>query len=400
MLERASRDQTDPEAAAAAIARARQLRPLLEANAAKNEVARQLVPEVVDALHEARMFRMLMPRSCGGLELKPSTYVQVIEEIAKADASVAWCMAQGSGCSMSSAYLAPEAAREVFGDPRAVLAWGPTDGKQQARAVPGGYRVSGTWAFASGLMHATWVGCHCVPVEPDGSIRMAADGKPVDLTLLVPKAKAAIKDVWRVVGLKGTGSNTFTIDDVFVPEAYTFTRESDDYRRERGPLYRFTTYQLYGVGFAGIALGIARTMLDTFVSSTADKLAYRQIKALRENAVIQSQVALGEAKLRASRALVIKTLEELWDTVAAGGTISLEQRAALRLASVYAAHQAKDVADTIYHVSGATAIFESNPYERRFRDIHTVIQQVQGQFHNFEMVGQVLLGMDSGTKLI
>jgi hypothetical protein len=86
--------------------------------------------------------------------------------------------------------------------------------------------------------------------------------------------------------------------------------------------------------------------------------------------------------------------------VVGGEQISLDQRASLRLASVYAAHQAKDVANTVYHNAGATAIFEDNPFERRFRDIHTVIQQVQGQYHNFEMVGQVLLGMDSGTKLI
>ena len=178
-----------------------------------------------------------------------------------------------------------------------------------------------------------------------------------------------------------------------MPEAYTLTRESDQDRRETGPLYRFTTFQLYGVGFAGIALGIARRMLDEFKELAAGKTAYRQTKVLRENAVIQSQVAIAEAKLRSSRALMLQTLRELWETVSNGGTLSLEQRAALRLASVYADHQSKDVVDAVYHAAGATAIFESNPFERRFRDLHTVIQQVQGQFHNFELVGQVLLGM-------
>jgi indole-3-acetate monooxygenase len=404
MLERVSSEQDDDADISSVpgdwIARARQLRPLLEAHAAKNEAARQLVPEVLDALYEARMFRMLMPRSCDGLELQPATYVQVIEEIAKADASVAWCMSQGSGCSMISAYLAPNVARDVFGDPRAVLAWGPTDYKQKALAVDGGYRVSGTWSFASGLMHARWVGCHCIIVEPDGSIRLGSDGKPLDLSMVVPKSSATVQDVWHVVGLKATGSNTYTVNDVFVPEEYTLMRESDAHRRETGPLYRFTTYQLYGVGFASITLGIARAMLDTFVKLTGEKLAYRQAKTLRDNAVIQSQVAICEAKLRSSRALLLKMLEELWETVANGDTISLQQRALLRLASVHAAHQAKEVADTVYHAAGATAIFQDNPFERRFRDIHTVIQQVQGQFSNFEMVGQVLLGMDSGTKLI
>lgn len=400
MLKRIISDHNDLPVAGDLIARARQLAPLIEAHAAETEATRGLAPAAVAALHEARLFRMLMPRSCDGMELEPADYVQVIEEIAKADASTAWCVAQGSGCSMSAAYLAPNVARDVFGDPSAVLAWGPTDGKQRAVAVEGGYRVTGKWHFASGLGHATWVGGHCVIVEPDGSLRMGEDGKPLDRTMLIPKSSVTVTDVWRVVGLKGTGSNTFSCTDVFVPEAYTFTRETDADRRETGPLYRLTTFQLYGMGFAAIALGIARRALDAFVSLAVEKTPYRQVKALRENAVIQSQVALGEAKLGASRAWLLQTLRELWATVANGDELSLEQRAALRLASVYAAHQAKDVVDSVYHAAGATAIFESNPFERRFRDMHTVIQQVQGQFHNFELVGQVLLDLPAGSKLI
>lgn len=400
MLKRVSAGEPESVTAPDCIARARQVGPLLEACAARTEAERKVAAEAMDALHGAQLFRMLIPRSCGGLELKPVDYVQAIEEIAKWDASAAWCMSQGSGCSMIAAYLAPQVAQAVFGDPRSVFAWGPTDGKQKAYAVPGGYRVTGRWSFASGLMHASWVGGHCIIVEPDGSIRMGADGKPLDRTMVMPKSDVTVTDVWHTIGLKGTGSNTFSAEDLFVPEDYTLTRESDDERREPGPLYRFTTYQMFGVGFASVALGIARRMLDTFVGLTAEKQAYRQSKVLRENAVVQSQVAICEAKLRASRALLLQTLEDLWDTVAAGKPHSLDERAALRLASVYAAHQAKDVVDSVYHAAGATAIFEANAYERRFRDLHSVIQQVQGQYNNFEMVGQVLLGMDSGTKLI
>ncbi len=402
MLKRAFSEDPgeEPIAAGDCIARARELAPLIEAHAAETEAGRRLAPDVLAALHDARLFRMLMPRSCDGMELEPATYVQVIEEIAKADASTAWCVVQGSGCSIAAAFLAPNVARDVFGDPRAVLCWGPTDGKPRAVVADGGYRVTGTWTFASGLMHATWVGGHCVIVERDGSLRPGPDGKPLDRTMVIPKSSVTVTDVWHVVGLKGTGSNTFSCADVFVPEAYTLTRESDADRREFGPLYRFTTFQLYGVGFAGIALGIARSMLDHFVGLAVGKTAYRQTKVLRENAVIQSQVAIAEAKLNSSRALLLQTLRELWATVSNGDEISLEQRAALRLASVYAAHQSKDVVDAVYHAAGATAIFEDNAYERRFRDLHTVIQQVQGQFHNFELVGQVLLGLPPGSKLI
>lgn len=403
MLKRVmSADGPEDEIAAAGdcIARARQLAPLIEAHAAETEAARGIAPAVLAALHEARLFRMLMPQSCDGMELEPATYVQAIEEIAKGDASTAWCVAQGSGCSMTAAYLPPNIARDVFGDPAAVLAWGPTDGKQRAVVVEGGYRVTGTWHFASGLGHATWVGGHCVVVEPDGSLRMGDDGKPLDRTMLIPKSNVTVTDVWRVVGLKGTGSNTFSCTDVFVPEAYTLTRESARDRRSTSPLYRFTTFQLYGIGFAGIALGVARKSLDAFVALAMEKTPYRQVKPLRENAVIQSQVALGEARLNASRALLQQTLRELWTTVANGDDLSLEQRASLRLASVYAAHQAKDVVDAVYHAAGATAIFESNPFERRFRDVHTVSQQVQAHFSLYESIGQYFLGLPLHPKFI
>ena len=104
--------------------------------------------------------------------------------------------------------------------------------------------------------------------------------------------------------------------------------------------------------------------------------------------------------MRRRAAICCRPCSETWATAVRGEALSLPQRAALKLAGTYAVHQAKDVVDTVYHAAGATAIFESNPFERRFRDVHTVIQQVQAQFANFEMVGQVLLGLPSPSKLI
>ena len=129
------------------IARARQLAPLLEAAAPRIDAARELPLDVLDAMHAAGMFRLLVPGSLGGAELDPATYIQCVEAIASGDASVAWCMNQGSGCSMSAGYLAPDVAREVFGGERDVLAWGMGPGAKAIR-VEGGWRVTGTWRFA------------------------------------------------------------------------------------------------------------------------------------------------------------------------------------------------------------------------------------------------------------
>ena len=301
MQERVSSVESD---ASDCIARARALAPLIAANAARIEQEREIVPEVLAALHEARLFRMLLPRSCGGWEADPVTFMQAIEELAKADGSTAWCVAQASGCSVTAAYVEPAVAREIFGDARAVMAWGPGPAGSNGKAVPvaGGYRASGSWSFASGIKHAGWLGCHCAVVEPDGTPRLAPDGQPAERTMLIPKASAAVNDVWRVVGLRGTGSDTYTVDDLFVPDAYTYTREAPADRREAGPLYRCSMYHLYGIGFAAIGLGLARAALDAFVALAATKVPKAKTSVLRDNAVVQAQVALAEAKLASSRA--------------------------------------------------------------------------------------------------
>jgi alkylation response protein AidB-like acyl-CoA dehydrogenase len=389
-----------PKPAAGPIERARALRPRIEGAAPQNERQRELSPELLADLHAAKMFRLLLPRSVGGEELEPAIYLQVIEELAKADGSTAWCVAQASGCSMSAAYLAPDIAREIFGAPDAVLAWGPSGPNAAAVRVEGGYRATGTWMFASGSRHAQWLGGHSPVIDAQGAAVPGPDGKPLERTVLFPKSSAEVTDVWHVVGLKGTGSDTYSVEDLFVPEAYSFTREAAEDRSEDGPLYRFTTFQLYGVGFAGVALGLGRACLDAFIELAGVKAPKVYARLLRENAVIQSQVALSEAKLQSARAFLLQILHEMWQSATRGEDFTIAQRAALRLGGTYAIHEAKDVVDTVYHAAGATAIFQSNPFERRFRDVHTVIQQIQAQAANFELVGQLLLGMPSNSKLI
>jgi alkylation response protein AidB-like acyl-CoA dehydrogenase len=391
--DRAARD-TDP------IERAQQLRPVIEVAAQAVEQSRSLPQELRTELHDARLFRLLLPRKFGGEEVAPTVFVTAVEEIAKGDASTAWCVAQGSGCSMAAAYLEPDVAREIFGAADAVLAWGPVGPNARATAVEGGYRVTGTWLYASGSRHAEWLGGHSPLVDAKGERCLGPDGKPAERTVLFRKSDAVVQDVWQVVGLKGTGSDTYTVTDMFIPARYTFTRESADDRRETGPLYRFTTFQLFGASFAGVALGIARATLDAFIQMAGSKVPMLASKPLRENAVVQSQVAVAEAKWQSSRAFLMQTLEQMWLTALAGENFSMQQRAALRLAAVHAIHQSKEVVETAYHLAGGSAIFENQAFERRLRDIHAVTQQVQSQFSNFEVAGQVLLGLPSASKLI
>jgi len=387
----------DPQCAAAAgadyVGRARELGPTLEAAAEEIERRRELPDSIVEALIERGFFRLLLPRAFGGAELPPARYVEIIEEVAKHDASTAWCLGQACGCTMTSAHLEPEVAREIFGGKRGIVAWGPP-GPAEARAAPGGYRLTGTWSFASGSHHATWLGAHVPILTADGTPQLRPDGGPVIRTLLFPKASAKFTDIWHVIGLRGTGSDSYTVTDLFVPEKFTVLRDTAAKPRQPGLLYAFSSSNIYASGFAGVALGIARGALDAFVELARDKIPRGARHTLRDNNVIQAEVAQSEARLRGARAFLLRSLDQIWHDVAASARLTIDHNATIRLASTWAIHQAREVVDTAYHAAGATAIFENNPFERRFRDIHTVVQQYQGRQAHFETVGQVLLGLE------
>jgi alkylation response protein AidB-like acyl-CoA dehydrogenase len=385
-----SRTADDP--GALYLERARAFVPELAAAAPEIERQRELLEPVVAAMVERGFFRMLLPRSIGGAELLPAPYVRVVEEIAKGDGSTAWCLNQGAGCSMTAAYLDPAVAKEVFAGPRGILAWGPGPGK--ARIVDGGYRVTASWSFASGSHNASWLGCHVPIYDENGKPLLHPDGSPVIRTPIFPKSCAEMTDIWHVIGLRGTGSDKYSVTDLFVPEAYVAARDGDTTRREDGLLYRFSSLQLYASGFAGVAMGVARSALDAFVELARDKVPFRGKRTLRDNNVVQSQVARAEAQLRSARAFLYGSLDEIADEVERTGAITLDQRMKIRLASTFAIDQSKSVVDMAYHAAGSTAIFEENPFERRFRDIHTISQQLQGRQEHFETVGQHLLGLE------
>jgi indole-3-acetate monooxygenase len=318
-------------------------------------------------------------------------------EIAAADASTAWCISQASGCAMAAAYLPLATAERVWGDdPRAVLAWGQNQGAR-ARVTDGGYIVTGTWSFVSGGHHATWIGGHSHIEEPDGTLRTTG-GKPVERTLLIPQAAMTTTDDWDVIGLRGTGSDSFSVANHFVPHAYTLARDTDAERREQGPLYRFLTNHMYASGFAAVALGTARGLLDRFTDLARGKIPTLTGRALRDSQTVQRDLAIAEAQWRAARAGLLSALDEAWDAVATG-PMPLDQRMAIRMAGTFAIRQAREVADFCWREAGATAIFTANGFERRYRDMITVTQQVQGRMIHFETVGQHLLGLsDASTR--
>jgi indole-3-acetate monooxygenase len=202
------------------IQRARDLAPMLAEADGEIERRRELPEQVVAALIKGGFFRMLQPGFLGGAELRPVIFTQVTEALAQTNASVAWCVGQNNGCSMSAAYLDPEVAREIFGPPTGILAWGPPGAPFEAQPVDGGYRISGRWRFASGCHHASWLGAH-MPVAGTGKVR----------TMLFPKSSVQMNDIWHTIGLRGTASNEYVVKDLFVPQRYTMARDTPAERR-------------------------------------------------------------------------------------------------------------------------------------------------------------------------
>jgi alkylation response protein AidB-like acyl-CoA dehydrogenase len=379
--------------------RARAVAGVIAAATDRIEQQRELPVDVLDAMHEAELFRLALPDFLGGAQIRPALLAQVTEAIAMADASAAWCLGQGSGCAMSAAFLAEPFARRVFGPRDAVLAWGAG---AQGRAVltDGGYRVSGRWGFASGGKHATWLGAHCKVYRADGSPCTGPDGAHLSRTALLPRAAASIADDWYVMGLKGTRSEGYAVEDLFVEQGLTLDRETPSECRVPATLYRFSTTQVYAACFSGVAMGIARACLDTLLDLARHKHPRGAPSPMRDSPVVQTRLAELEAQLGSARAYQQQSLEDAWAAVEASGALTMPDRARIRLATTYAINQATDVTEQVYRLAGATAIFESQPFERRFRDAHAVSQQVQGRFTNFETVGRHMLGLDVDSQFI
>jgi alkylation response protein AidB-like acyl-CoA dehydrogenase len=348
----------------------------------------------VDALLDAELFQLLLPRAYGGIEAEPVVFMQVMEEVARHDASTAWCLGQNGVCAMASAFLASGPARAVWGEGRGVLAWGIEVPPPKAVAVPGGYRVSGSWSFASGGHHATWLGGHCVVAETDGTPRKGGTGTATPRTLLFPASEVTWTDIWDVIGLRGTGSDRYSVTDLFVPEEFTLDRDDPGERHLDSPLYRFHTDQMYSSGFACVALGIARGMLEAYLSLASEKTPRGYKSTMRMSSVVQTDVAELEARLRATRSYVFATMEAAWDA-AQEGELSTEHRMAIRLATTHCIREARNIASDAYNAAGSTSIFSNNPFERRLRDINSVSQQFQGRRSHFETVGKYLLGVET-----
>ena len=236
--------RTDP------VARARELGPEIAAAADEIERTRRIPggPAGADARRSGCSAWCCRARPAA-TRSSLAVYVAALEEIARHDGSIGWNTFAGNSSALIAPFLDADVNRTIFGNPRTVVSWGPPNASR-ARAVEGGYRLTGKWDFSSGCRQANWMGAHGHVVEADGSLRLNRFGRPTVRTLLFPAEQATLIDTWHTIGLRGTASDSYSVDDLFVPEAFSTTREDPTLRREKGPLYAFTMQGLYAAGVA------------------------------------------------------------------------------------------------------------------------------------------------------
>jgi len=369
-----------------------QLAALAAKHAAQGERERRLAAPVVEALAQAGVFRMLVPRSLGGEEAAPAEMIEAVAGLARGDGAAGWCAAIAATSGALGAYLPPAHAREVFAAP--ARCWGGVFAPKGRAVVDGdSYEVSGRWAFASGIDHCDWLMGGCV-VEEDGSPRLLASGKPDVRLVLFPAAEVERIDSWHTSGLRGTGSHDMQAEALRVPAERSASLFGEG-PVEPGPLYAFPVFGLLALAISAVGLGIARGAVDDLVGLAAAKTPAMSARPLAARGDTQMRVARSEARLRAARALVHSQVAAAWEDAVAGGGVNVERRAGLRLAATQAMAESAAVTADMYSLAGGSAIYESSPLQRRFRDAHVATQHMLVGPSTWQLAGRVLLGLEA-----
>jgi alkylation response protein AidB-like acyl-CoA dehydrogenase len=385
---------TDSSILHAAIA----LIPKVCASGEEIEQARRLPIAIVQALKDAGVFGMAMPRTWGGPELDPLAQFRVIEALAMADGSVGWCAMINCDGGYVTAFLDQEIARSMYPDLQVGTAAAATP-TGQAQRVPGGYRVSGRFPFVSGCQHSEWVWVGCVVVA-DGTPLVDSKGVPETRQCLLKLSQCEILDTWYTTGLRGTGSNDLLVKDVFVGSAHTFSFQDGDLIKRPGPLYAFPF--MFAAKSSAVALGIARHAVEALIEFATSKAARRYTlgeqleppKMMRDDVFIQEAVGRAEIMLTSARAHFFEVMGDLWTTLVNANEPTPAQIARFTTHHTYVGGVCADVVQLVFKAAGGAAVYQKGPLDRCLRDILTMNQHVVGTMRTYEMAGRLLLGLE------
>jgi alkylation response protein AidB-like acyl-CoA dehydrogenase len=375
------------------VQRAESLVSRLRRTADETEQNGYLLAENVRALHESGLFKVLLPHRFGGYQMSLQTHIETVERVGRGCASTAWCLGLWQANSWLMTLYSEAAQNDVYGpNPDALLA-GVSAPVGRARITGDGYILSGSWPFCSGSHHSEWFILAAILVDNDGNL--GEEG-----FLLVPRDAVTIKDDWKVMALRGTGSCTVTVENCFVAR-HRYVSISDAYATS-GPgkglhdgwLYKVPTMALLRLSLAPVALGAATGALEVF----RDRIPGRQVphsfgQQQQEMVISHLQVGDASAKIDVARLLFQRCASELQTLAEKGEDMSLLVRARFYRDCAYAVRQCLEATETLFLACGGSGIAYSNSIQRAARDVHAV--SMHGGYNlplNLETYGKVVLG--------
>jgi len=371
---------------------ARSLEPLIREHAEVIEQARMPAP-LVDALHDAGVFRAMLPHELGGLEAEPVEWLQMIEELSRINASVGWNAFIQSGIGLT--FLDPETFERFRerGGGRLILAMNLGRMAGKAVRVEGGYRVSGQWPFASGSPFATWLGGMSMVCDEDGSPVLRANGLPQPLLAIWPADQARIIDTWDGLGLRGTGSGDFEISGLFVPDEQVNTELFGAPNYDRA-LFRIK--EMPEIGHGAHALGVASAALESFVAAVNSKPLPGSSRQLAMGHMQAHQIAFARADVlvRAARTLLHETVRAAYEDATVHAELDLELRVRLREANIFTVRAAREAVGLVFEMAGSSAVYRGRPIEQAFRDINTAANHTNYVESAYTAIGSYFLTRD------
>jgi len=380
----------------------RSLEPLIREHADEAEQNRRLSQPVVAAFAEAGLFRMFVPHRLGGLEVAPLTLYRIVEEVARIDGSTGWVLMIGATTAAVGAYVSDKAAAEIFGTNPLGITGGALFPPGKAIVSEGGYLASGRWPYASGCQHCTWLFGLCNAFEGD-EMRLTPEGDPEVRAVFVPVSQATILDTWEVSGLAGTGSHDFTLEQIFVPEEYSWrfgAGMKPQGQHYQGPLYQFPFLGLFPLAIAPVGLGIAQGAVDASLELAQAKRPAASTVLLRDQSLFQVRMAEAVALVRSARAWLYAATQRMWEATISREPATFEARADLLLAAANVTRSAAAAVDIVYTAAGGTANYRRSPLQRALRDVHAVTQHLATAPQQFENAGRMLLGQQPLLPMI
>jgi alkylation response protein AidB-like acyl-CoA dehydrogenase len=376
------------------LARAREVVPVVAAEALASERAGCLTDKAVNAMANAGLMGLAAPEALGGGEQGIETQLRVWEEVSKADGSAGWClMATATASSFAGAFCAPEAAKAMFTSFRWVSHAGQFAPRGEGIAGDGGFEVTGDYSFGSGSAYSAFISAGFIPLY-DGQPKIEPSGLPEMRVAMLPRERVLFRGNWHVAGLQGTGSFDYGVQQQHVDEGYTFSL-FDKEPRTGGDLYRMGIFPLTAGGHAGWALGVGRHALDLIRELAPSKMRMGSETSVAGSPRFQYELARAEAKLRSARAFVFEAFGDLERSVMAGDEASLEQRALVRTSTTYCTEIAAEVADFAYRFAGTDSLRLPSDLQRTWRDIHAGTQHIFVDDKTYLDSAQVFLGIAS-----